>query len=135
MSAGLFHHAIQEALSAIGALAENSHVALLLAWPSQDLAQDELPTASPDLGNGLIPFGGWQSGYEAGVYFISNVAPISFGAINGDVIDVVGWVLNTDYGPIAWGPLVDSTGAQITRSFYAGDEVTFPAGALRIGLA
>lgn len=136
MSAGLFTQPILAALNTLGTRVKTGYVALLLAWPTPELSIDELQIVGPDLGNGVISlFGDWQLGSQDNINFISNVAPITFGAINRDVLDVIGWVAIADNAPFAWGPLVDSTGTQITRSFYAGDEVTFPAGALRIGLA
>ena len=70
-----------------------------------------------------------------GVTCMRNSAAVDIGTLVQDVAGVCGWALIGPVSPIAWGALVDGDGQAIARDFVVGDELTFPVGALRLGIA
>lgn len=66
---------------------------------------------------------------------MQNTQPISFGTLRNNVTGVVGWALAAAPDLLAWGLLVNERGYEVTKSFQAGDELQFPAGAIRVGVS
>ena len=138
MSAGLFPNGITTALAGLAEIIGTCKVVLLRAWPQADAeALDELVVVPPTaLQTGEHPvFGASRTALVDGVRCIENAVNIVVARLVEDAANVVGWAVVSGSTPIAWGPLVNSQGAEITRSFFAGDELAFVKGTLRIGLA
>lgn len=138
MSAGLFPNGSTTALAGLAEIIGPAKVVLLRAWPQADAEElDELVVVpSTALQTGQHPvFGASRTALVDGVRCIENAQTIVVGRLVEDASNIVGWAVVSDGKPTAWGPLVNASGAEITRSFSAGDELAFLAGALRIGLA
>ena len=133
MSCGFFSAGARRALEGVFGTGELS-LYLLYSWPTgQEQSSEDCHFM--DQGSAKIADSDWVAAEVNGVQVVQNSVPISFGALKVDVSGVVGWMLTDGSTPIAWGPLVDAYGAEVTRSFLAGDELHFPAGSIRIGVA
>ena len=77
----------------------------------------------------------WSSDASGAVATVTNTSAISFGAFAADIDNLYGIALLNDGVLVAWAPFVDASGAQVRRSFKAGDSITLPAGAFSVSLA
>lgn len=136
MSAGLFSPGINFALDRL--VMGGLRVAILRVWPPAGaVVIAQLIVVPPAMfGAGEHPLvEEWEAAVVDGIACRRNTKPVALGELRDTVQDAVGWVLFDRYDrTIAWGPFVNSSGAETVRSFEAGDELQFPAGALRIGL-
>jgi hypothetical protein len=95
-----------------------------------------LPTARD--GTGLVEASGsgyarkahqaWTNSTVANNTVRANNGAITFAALTGDLPGIVGWAiydLIAGTNLIAFGPLVDAAGAEITRNFLNGDQPVF----------
>jgi hypothetical protein len=132
---GLSEYGAEEALSTANVLPSgtNKYVALLTTLPS---ARD---------GTGLVEATGssyarvahsaWSNSTVSDDTVRSNSSTITFPTLTGSLSGVVGWAIysaSTSGNLIAFGPLVDDTGVEITRNFISGDVPTFATGELDI---
>ena len=76
----------------------------------------------------------WSVDASGAVATVANAAAVSFGAFTADVT-LYGIALISSGSLVAWAPFVAASGAQVRRSFKAGDSITLPAGAFSVSLA
>ena len=139
MAQGIRHPGLRRALEVL-LPEEDLQIRLLLSFPTSNSAADHGARLAPDSAFENIANAScdtWQTVAESGALIRQNAALISFGVLQEDLSQVVGWAVFDGSGAemLAFGPLVDSSGAEIARSFLAGDEVQFPIGALKVGLS
>lgn len=139
MAQGIRFPGLRRALEAL-LPEEDIQIRLLLSFPTSDEAAAHGATIVPDdaFENGRTgSCDAWATVAEDAGLVRQNDSPVSFGALAKDLSDVVGWALfdGSETEMLAYGPLVDSAGFETTRSFLAGDELAFPVGSIKVGLA
>jgi len=79
----------------------------------------------------------WQTVDESPEWYRVNTGALTHAALSADLDDVVGWGLWTAVTGgtlIAWGPLLDVTEAEVTQTFTSGNQPSFPALELKVGI-
>ncbi|MDR0966648.1 MAG: hypothetical protein LBM75_09160 [Myxococcales bacterium] len=137
MSSGFFTGGAVRAVNAL--VSQTLAIRLLTSWPSSESISIDSLQAVPveSFDPGAAPtVDAWVGVTDPGsnAQIRANQDPVSFGTLLQDLPSVVGWVAVDVEQPIFWGPFVDSHGAEVARSFVAGDELQFPALALRVGV-
>lgn len=79
----------------------------------------------------------WTNVTSSGVRYRQNNAAIEFAALSADLEDIVAWGVwdaVSSGNLIAWGMLLDVSGAEVTKTFTSGNQPRFSTGELKIGL-
>lgn len=138
MAAGIRHPGLRRALEAL-CPEEDLQIRLLTRFPTSNDGADHGASLAPDSAFEDYAHAScdvWETVTEGTSLVRQNASLISFGTLLEDLPNVVGWAIfdGSETEMLAYGPLIDSAGVETTRSFLAGDEVQFPATAIKIGL-
>ena len=132
---GLSEYGAQEALATANVLPSgtNKYVALLTALPT---ARDGTGLVEATGGSyARVANSGWTTSVSGSNTVRANTAAVTFTTLTADLSDVLGWAVYSAVSGgnlIAFGPLHDSAGNAVTRSFLNGDTPRFSAGELEI---
>lgn len=102
---------------------------------------------SDDDGTGLVEAAGsnyarkahaaWINIDESPNWFRANNGAIELAALSADLENCVGWAIWTALGGgslVAWGPLLDVGGNEITKTFTSGNQPRFVDQELKVGV-
>lgn len=79
----------------------------------------------------------WVTTEVSGVRYRETGADVAFAALTADLDDIVAWgVWDAVSGGnlLAWGPLLDVSGNEVTQTFTSGNQPRFSTGELKIGI-
>ncbi len=79
----------------------------------------------------------WINTVDGNVRYRESDGQAQFDPLTGDLEDIVAWGIydaSVAGNLIAWGPLLDVAGNEITKTFTSGNNPNIPAGELKVGV-
>lgn len=132
---GLATYGKQQALAGMLPNGTNFYAGFLTALPSDDA------------GTGLVEATGsgyarkahsvWINVDESPKWYRVNSGAIEFAALAANLVDIIGWGIWTAVSSgslVAWGPMLDVSEVEITKTFTSGNQPRFVTQELKVGI-
>lgn len=110
-------------------------IALLTTLPTDDAATGAVEASGS--GYARVTCSSWVTVTTSTNTIRRNSVNITFGALTGALTGIVGWAIYSASGTtmLAYGPIKDVSGNEITKNFIATDQPQFIANELQVGFA
>jgi hypothetical protein len=134
MSGGLTDFSEDLALTAVLPNGTNSYVGFFTVLPADDGTGG---TEAAGSNYARVAHAAWISVAAAPVTYRVNNGAIEFAALTADLVGIVGWgIWNASPGGnlLAFGPLLDVGGNEITKTFTSGNQPRFVDQELKVGI-
>lgn len=132
---GLATYGKQQALAGVLANGTTYYVGFLTALPSDDDGTGLIEASGS--GYARVGHSAWINVDESPEWYRVNNGAIEFAALTADLVGIVGWVIWTALSGgtlIAWGPLLDVSENEITKTFTSGNQPRFVNQELKVGV-
>lgn len=133
---GLTDYGEQQALIGILPNGTNRYVGYFTTLPTADDGTGGVEATGS--GYARKVHAAWLNTAAAPITYRVNNGAIEFTALTADLEDIVGWGIwdaAAAGNMIAFGPLLDSGGNEITKTFTSGNQPRFPDQELKVGLS
>lgn len=132
---GLSEYGAEQGLASTNVLPNGTskYVALLTALPTARDGTGLVEAAGS--GYARIAHNAWVNATVGNDTIRKNNGVITYAVLTGNLSGIVGWAIYSAVAAgnlIAFGPLVDSAGAEVTRNFLIGDQPRWADGELEV---
>ena len=125
----------QQALAGVLPGSTTFYVAFLTTLPTDDDGTGLVEATGS--GYARKSHGVWVNVDESPEWYRANSGAIEFAALTANLEDIVGWAiytLVTGGSLVAWGPLLDVSENEITKTFTSGNQPRFVTLELKVGV-
>jgi hypothetical protein len=132
---GLATYGKQQAIAGVLPNGTNAYVGFLTTLPSDDDGTGLVEASGS--GYARKAHSAWMNVDESPEWYRVNNGAVEFTALTADLEDIVGWGIWTAItggSLIAWGPLLDVSENEITKTFTSGNQPRFVTQELKVGV-